>query len=498
MKAERWHPLAGYAALLAVILLPFLPHTNRWLYDARTVSGAVDDKVAEVLLVYSGAVWQMWEAIQGNGSAVGADEAMNPLPLILLTAAQGVLPDIAATNLVLWLAWLGAAGAAYLLCRQATGDAPGARAGAFAGGALFALGPWTTEMMRSRSLDHGLVGLVPLFLWALCRALRAPSPGKAMVAGLCAVTLSASNFYLLLAALVMACVLVPAELWTQRTALRERAVALVAAGAIGLALSWPLISAQHASLSRIEPRFRQMMQLQPGERYANAWELATALQVDSVATIAWLGALLALFQWRKRAPEVTPWVASAMVGATFVGLTALSNPVGARLAQLPILWRARRPETFWVIPVLSISVLVALGIARATRSKGRAVIATALTLVGTLLLPASTGQPTTLPDPILQAIADHSGRVAVQGDSPASSRLLGFHALQWVNRPQDLDTVAISNSGRSPMKATLYRFASDECGLWVREQTPAGHPDSLTAVATASGWVALTGTRCTQ
>jgi len=409
MNGDRWHPLAGYTALLSIILLPFLPYTNRWLYDARVLGGAVDDKVAEVLLVYSGALSQMWEAIQGNGSATGADEAMNPLPLLLLTAAQGVLPDIAATNLVLWLAWLGAAGATYLLCRQATENAPGARVGAFAGGAIFALGPWTTEMMRSRSLDHGLVGLVPLFLWALRRALRAPTPAKAILAGLCAMILSATNFYLLLAALVMACVLVPVELWNQKTAMRERVVALIAAGATGAALSWPLVSAQYASLSRIEPRFRQMMQLQPGERYANVWELLSALQVDSVATVAWLGALLALFHWRKIAPEVVPWLTCAVVGTTFVSLTALSNPVGARMAQWPILWRARRPETFWVITIVSISVLVAVGIAWASRPKGRAAIATGITLFGTLLLAGSPGEPTTLPDSIRQAIADHPG-----------------------------------------------------------------------------------------
>ncbi len=382
-------PLYGVA--VALLAADFLPSSGQVVYDCRWMVCGNQDKLDELAAAGSHELGALEALVRGHlaGDPPPRHEVnFNPLPVLAVTAASAVVPPVAAYNAVLLAAWVGA-GLAMCLAVVAIARSPGA---GLVAGWLYLLAPMTVQIQHCRSLDYGLLLLLPLFLLALARAGRGGGWLASAALGLALLGLWATNQYYAVAATGVAAAWtalalatpVGGEGWRDRVRSTLRLAAAVA-GASALVAPWLFVEA-----SALAARQGGDVALGIGEEMGGraADQLAGWLHPRRPWTVP---TLLLAAVGAVGAPRAARPVALALAGIALAGgvacalLLALDRPLVDAMRASPVAWRMREVHMMAAVPLSALALLAGLGWATVGRRARTAVPVAALLLASLAL-----------------------------------------------------------------------------------------------------------------
>lgn len=417
--------IAAPLYLMALLLLArdFLPLADEVVYDCRWMACNNQDKLDEFASSQGRELGSLARLVQVHvrGEPYPDHEInFNPAPVLLVTAVGRVAPPVLAYNLTLFLAWLGAGLAMATLVLGLT-RAPAA---GIVAGWLYLLAPMTLEIQHCRSLDYGLLLLLPLTTGL---AVRAGGKGRwPSAAGLAValVLLWSTNQYL---ALGMTCL---CAVWTAAVSLtriggeeagarRRGGVRVAAALGISLVLVAPWLWIESAALGarRHDLATYGVGLFAPGQVAAQLGGWLDPRHVWSVPVLA-LALTGAAIPVRGLRPVARGLGALSLAGITACGLLVLLyEPVVDALRVSSVAWRMREIHMLAVIPATLIVALAGIGWAgvmariRSAALVTGALLATAL-LCASILVAATGWWPGVraggislqIPEPVIDAV----------------------------------------------------------------------------------------------
>ncbi|MFH1466520.1 MAG: hypothetical protein ABIO70_19200 [Pseudomonadota bacterium] len=268
-------------------------------------------------------VWcgeQIWRFLSGRGPLFHTTSAGFPwasevrylawLPFLAVAPLRPFVGPLAAYNLVLLLSLPVSAVATWPLVRRWTGAGPWCAAAACI---AFALCPFALGTLQAGELPKLQVGLLPLFLYTLQRALDAPAGYRwALAAALVAFVSSFTSVYFGMFLPPLCLGLLGLDSWRHRRLWRPLALGLLVAAAllpVGL-YHWPKLP-----LEGVHLLFLPSTNFQPGQPLPPAHTVATLQDLvlgmpnsPDIGTaprqVAYLGTalilVLAIWAWRRR------------------------------------------------------------------------------------------------------------------------------------------------------------------------------------------------------
>jgi len=380
-----------YLGALLYLAQDFLPVADQAVYDCRWMVCSNYDKLDEFAFVEGAELDRLSELvrIQLLGEPFPEHEVnFNPAPVLLVKAVSLILPPVVAYNVTVLLSWLGAGLAMAALVLGLT-RVPAA--GLLAGW-LYLLAPATLYIQHCRSLDYGLLLLLPLILGLALRV--GGSGGWPSAAGLAVAlvlswctnqyyALGMSGFCLawtvpvlltrdggrsirvrswgafrLVAALALSLVVVAPWLWIEATALgaRQDDMATYGVGTIETA--------------------RVVGQL-------GGWVDPRRIWTLPVLALALVGAVVSTPAMGARARGLGA-VAAAGIAACGLGLL-LYVPLSEFLRDSSVTWRMREIHLLSIIPATVVVALAGTGWAGIAARLRSTALAIGLLLLSTLL-----------------------------------------------------------------------------------------------------------------
>jgi hypothetical protein len=381
-----------YGAGVGLLVRDFLPAADRVVYDCRTMVCGNQDKLDELAAAGGHELGTLKHLVRSylRGEPMPQYEVnFNPLPVLALSAVSRLAAPVVTYNLVLVGAWIAAGlamcGAVVVLARS-----PGA---GLVAGWLYLLAPMTVQIQHCRSLDYGLLFLLPLWLLSLVRA----GSRWLSAAGLavCLVCLWATNQYYAAAATALAAGWALLALSSPvggddrgQRGMAALRVAVAVASAMLVVGPWLMVEA-----TALAARHGDDLALGIGEEMGSraSSQLAVWFHPLRPWTLPVLGLALAgllLSPLRSRAAARGLGLAGLVGGITCGALLLFDQALVDAMRSSDVAWRMREIHMLTVVPATAICMLAGLGWA-AVASRARGGAAVAALLVATLALGGS-------------------------------------------------------------------------------------------------------------
>lgn len=371
-RSTLWAPMAAaaviYLAVLVVLKWDLWPAADLYPLDVRWPVCSSVDKLDEL------------KSSQEMGNSLGRDLQQlayfytgqpvspkrmdfNPLPKVIIWALSGAFAPVAAYNAALVLVWLLNGLVLCALVLYLTG----VRSAGLLAGLIFAFSPFMFSVQHCRSLDYGMIFLVPLavLLLALVRDRRGWGWPPALGITLAALVLS-HQYYALGMGVILAGWLVLVAVAPGPSGRQGAALRLLAAGAVTLVLAGPWLW--------FEVNMLQIQQEMDGARGSSfGRSFFRPLSVVEDMGLAWTcltaGLAVAGFVLGGRARLGERLLFAALAGLLVLGqhLIATNAYAAAQLLQDTVLWRVRACRLSGTLAVSLGALLAGLGWAAAMR-----------------------------------------------------------------------------------------------------------------------------------